>query len=68
MDGPYDSELQVEGLENLVLVAQGAGILDVLPIALHITDRKRQGLQSGEAILGLETKETKLRIYRTSIY
>ncbi|KAJ3553693.1 hypothetical protein NPX13_g10825 [Xylaria arbuscula] len=61
LDGPYGPDLRLETCENLVLVAQGTGILGILPIALHIASRKRQDVQKTQPAAGLDVLEVELK-------
>ncbi|KAI0147278.1 hypothetical protein GGR57DRAFT_505745 [Xylariaceae sp. FL1272] len=60
IDGPYGSGLHAEAYENLVLVAEGPGILGVLPIALYIADRKCRDSEKSETRAGVEVLESEL--------
>lgn len=60
LDGPYGPALQPEARENVVLVAEGIGILGVLPVALSIATRKLHDLQNGEASLRLDMAKEEL--------
>lgn len=61
LDGPYGPDLRLETCENLVLVAQGTGILGILPIALHIASRKRQDVKKTQPAAGLDVLEVELK-------
>lgn len=60
LDGPYGPTLAPEARENVVLVAEGIGILGVLPIALHIATRKLHDMQNGQASLRFEIPKAEL--------
>ncbi|KAI1181429.1 hypothetical protein F5B17DRAFT_425360 [Nemania serpens] len=61
LDGPYGPDLHLETCENLVLAAQGVGILSILPIALYFAERKWQDFQIVKTAAGSEALEAELR-------
>ncbi|KAI3322905.1 hypothetical protein HD806DRAFT_544961 [Xylariaceae sp. AK1471] len=61
LDGPYGPDLHLETYENLVLVAQGIGILGVLPIAIYIARRKWQDAQRIEAAARFDALKAELQ-------
>lgn len=62
LDGPYGSELHSEHYENLILTAQGIGIVGILPVALYIARRKQHNFVMKERIQWLQIELQKVEL------
>lgn len=57
LEGPYGQDLQLQTFENVILVAQGVGIVGLIPYALDLARRRRHDELAKSSLQDLMNRE-----------